>query len=77
MNNILDLNETNYLLCTGQMMSCVDLFTGAVSSIPVTGGVVAGFVTVPIFDPGSWAAFGTVGDRPGEIHLQGGEVRTD
>lgn len=45
-------------------------FTEAVSSVPVTGRVVASFVTVAIFDPGSWAALSTVGDRPGEIHLQ-------
>lgn len=51
----------------------VDLFTEAVSSIPVAGRVVASFVTIPIFDPRPWAALSTVGDRPREIHLQGRE----
>lgn len=41
-----------------------DLITEAVSPVPVTGGVVAGFVAVPVFDPRAWAAFGAVGDRP-------------
>lgn len=45
-------------------------FTDAISSVPVAGGVVAGFVTVAILDPGTWAALGTVGDRPGQVDLQ-------
>lgn len=46
------------------------LFTEAVPPVPVAGRVVAGFVTVAVFDPRSWAALGTVGDRPGQVHLQ-------
>lgn len=44
-------------------------FTEAVSSVPVAGRVVAGLVTVAILDPWPWAALGTVGDRPGQVHL--------
>lgn len=45
------------------------IVTQAVATIPVTGGVVAGLVTVAIFDPGAWTTFSTVRDRPGEVHL--------
>lgn len=72
-HNILDMNKRGTLIKTVR----VDVFTEAVSSIPVTGRVVAGFVAVAIFDPRSWAALSTVGDRPSEIHLQGGEERND
>lgn len=63
----MDIDELIYTAA----MTDINLFTCAISSVPVTCRVVAGLVTVPVFDPGSRAAFSTVGNRPGEIHLQG------
>ena len=52
-------------------IGCYFLFqlTSTVSSIPLAGGVVAGLVTVAIFDPASWAALLTVWHRPRQVHL--------
>lgn len=44
-------------------------FTQTVSPIPVTGGVVTGFVAVPILDPRARAALGAVRHRPRKVNL--------
>jgi hypothetical protein len=43
---------------------------GTVSTIPVTGRIIAVGVTVSVMYPTRGAAISTVGDRPGEIHLE-------
>lgn len=65
----LNIHNTNILIYK-RRHNGVGFFTQAVSSIPVTSRVVAGLVTVPIFDPGSWAAFCTVRNWPGEVNLR-------
>lgn len=68
MNQILKhRKELALVIMEGELL--LPFFTEAISTIPVAGRVVAGFVAVAVLNPRPWAALSTVRDRPGQVHL--------
>lgn len=48
--------------------------TRAITTIPITGRIVARLVTIAVFNPGARAALGTVWHRPCQINLRRNET---